>query len=458
MTHQLTDISPVRKRLEIEIPQEVVDEEITRVAREIGRRARVPGFRPGKAPIGVVKNRYRDDILSETCQHLLPRYFGEAAQNEGLHVVDQPMYDDIDHGKDKPLKFSATFEVYPVLDVTNHVGIPLESVTTEVADEEVDAALDRLIEEHSEMHPVEENRAVVSGDFAEISFTGVLMAAATGEEGEGGEESRDEPLSGEKAVCEIGAETTVEEFTENLTGARVGEARTFEVHYKDDYPDRRLAGKTARYDVQVLGIRQKHRPEPDDEFAQSVGEYETASELRAELRKSLEAHKASHARQQRRDALLRWLEDHNEFEVPEALVDHQLQVRLQRLMQDLYQRGVNPRGLDVDWGRIRQDQFDHAVREVRGSLILDHLADRENIQVSDEEIDRKIEEMAGNADQPVPKVRQILEEDGGIERLRGQLRHEKVFELLEAKARTLETDGTNSSRGTGDLSKDAGSG
>lgn len=449
MTHQLTDISPVRKRLEIEIPQEVVDEEITRIAREIGRRARVPGFRPGKAPLGVVKNRYKDDILSETCQHLLPRYFGEAAQNEGLHVVDQPMYDDIDHGKDKPLRFSATFEVYPVLDVTNHVGIPLEAVPTEVTDEEVDAALDRLIEEHSEMQPVEEDRAVAPGDFAEISFTGDLKAE--------GEEGEPEPLSGEKALCEIGAETTVEEFTENLTGARVGETRSFEVNYKDDYPDRRLAGKTARYDVEVLGIRQKHRPAPDDEFAQSVGEYQTASELRAGLRRNLEAHKESHARQQRRDALLRWLEDHNEFDVPESLVEHQLQVRLQRLMQDLYQRGVNPRGLDVDWGRIRQDQYDHAVHDVRGALILDHLAERENIEISDQEIDAKIAEMAENANQPVPKVRQVLEEDDGIERLRGQLRHEKVFELLEAKASLVETGGETAG-GKGSLSRDAGSG
>jgi trigger factor len=447
MTYQLTDISAVRKRLEIEIPQEVVDEEITRIAREIGRRARVPGFRPGKAPIGIVKNRYRDDILSETCQHLLPRYFSEAAQSEGLHVVDQPTYDDIDHGKDKPLKFSASFEVYPVLDVTNHVGIPIESVPTEVTDEEVEAALDRMIEEHSEMQPVEEDRGVESGDFAEITFTGVLKAEGTGDE--------EEPLSGEKALCEVGAPSTVDEFTANLTGARVGETRTFEVRYKDDYPDQRLAGKTARYDVEVLGIREKHRPASDDDFAQSVGEYQTIAELRADLRKNLESHKESHGRQRRRDDLLRWLEDHNEFEVPEALVDYQLQVRLQRLMQDLYRRGVNPRGLDVDWGRIRQDQYDHAVRDVRGSLILDHLAEREGLQVSEAEIDSKIEEMAANTNQPAPKVRKILEEDGGTERLRDQLRHEKVLELLETKARILETDGAKTS--ATDLSQDAGS-
>jgi len=432
MTHQLTDISTVRKRLEVEIPQKIVDEEITKVAREIGRRANVPGFRPGKAPVGVVKNRYRDDILSETCQHLLPRYFGEAAREEGLNVVDQPMYDDIDHGKDKPLRFSATFEVYPVLDITNDSGIPIEAVPTEVSDTEVEAALDRLVGEHSEMRPVEEDRPVVSGDFVEITFSGSLVDEA------GGEIPGQEAFSGEKALCEIGGATTLEEFTDNLTGARAGDDRSFRVQYKEDHPDKRLAGKCVRYDVRVEGLKAKHRPSLDDEFARSIGDYPTAEDLRNAVRTDLGSHKEEHARQRTRDALLRWLEDHNDFEVPEFLVENQLQARFDRLLEDLYRRGINPRGLDVDWSRIRQDQYDNAVSDVRGSLILDHLAEREKIEVSDDEVNQKIAEMADGMKQPVSRVREALAKDGGIVRIRGQLRHSKVFTLLEERARILE--------------------
>jgi len=430
MTHQLTDISTVRKRLEIEIPQEVVDEEITRIARELGRRAKVPGFRPGRAPLGVVKNRYRDDILTETCQHLLPKYFGEAVEAESLDIVDQPVYDDIDHGRDKPLRFSATFEVFPALEITNDSGIPIEEVPTEVTEDEVDQAVERLVEEHSDMRPVEEERPVAEGDFAEITFSGSL----TGDDG--GE--TDSFVSGEKALCEIGGKTTVQEFTDNLTGATPGEDRTFEVHYREDHPDKRLAGNTARYTVHVEGIKQKHRPEPDDEFAKTLGDYETVADLRRAIRKDLEEHKQEHGRQQTRDALLRWLEAHNEFEVPETLIEGQLQSRLTRLMQDLYRQGVNPRGLDVDWGKIRQDQYDNAMRDVRGSLILRHLAEREKVEVSEDEIEEKIADMAAKSNQPEARVREILSQDGGIDRLRGQLRNDKVFMMLEEKARIVE--------------------
>ena len=444
MKRALTDISTVRKRLDIEIPQEVVDEEITKIAREIGRRARVPGFRPGKAPLGVVRNRYRDDILSETCQNLLPRYFADAAREEGLAVVDAPAYEEIDHGPGKPLRFTATFEVYPALDITNHSNIPIEAVPTEVTEDEVDQALERLVGEHSEMTPVEEDRPARAGDFVEITFRGSLV----GDEA-AGEGSPEEPFSGEKALCEIGGATTISEFTENLTGARAGEEKTFGVRYRDDHPDSRLAGKTARYRVHVESLKQKRRPEPNDEFAQSLGEYKTAADLRDEIRRNLESHKKEHAEQQTRDALLEWLEDHNEFEVPETLVEHQLQVRLERLMRDLARQGINPKRLDVDWGKIRQDQYENALRDVRGSLILDHLAQREGIDVSEEEVDLEIAKTAEGMNQPPARIREALERNGGIERIRGQIRNNKVLALLGKQARVLEA-GSLSKGGSAD--------
>jgi trigger factor len=385
----------------------------------------------------VLKNRFRDDILGETCQQLLPKYFSEAAEEEGLKLVDAPTYDDIDHERDQPLRFSATFEIYPSLDITNYTGIPVEAVPDEVTDEEFDAAMDRLLEEHSEMQPVEEDRPVEAGDFVEITFTGTL-GGGDGEEGE--------TLTGEKALCEIGGETTVAEFTDNLTGARAGEDRAFEVRYRDDHPDKRLAGKAVSYQVHLESLERKHRPEPDDEFAGSIGDYKTIADLRTAVRNDLERHKTDHAKQRTRDSLLGWLGAHNEFEVPEVLVEHQLEARLQNLMQDLYRRGVDPRGLSVDWGRIRQDQYENAVRDVRGSLILDHLAEKENISVTDAELDERISQMAADMNQPEARVREVLARDDGAERIRRQIRNDRLFGFLEEQA---------SIRPAGSLSGDA---
>jgi trigger factor len=294
-----------------------------------------------------------------------------------------------------------------------------------------------LLEEHSEMRPVAEDRPVEAGDFVKITFTGTL-GGGDGEEGE--------TLTGEKALCEIGGETTVAEFTENLTGARAGEDRAFEVRYRDDHPDKRLAGKAVSYQVHLESLKRKHRPEPDDEFAGSIGDYKTIADLRTAVRNDLERHKKDHAKQRTRDSLLGWLGAHNEFEVPEVLVEHQLEARLQNLMQDLYRRGVDPRGLSVDWGRIRQDQYENAVRDVRGSLILDHLAEKENISVTDAELDERISQMAADMNQPEARVREVLARDDGAERIRRQIRNDRLFGFLEEQA---------SIRPAGSLSGDA---
>jgi trigger factor len=232
MKAELTDISECKKNIDIEIPEDVVDHEITHIAQEFARKARVPGFRPGKAPIGVVKTRFRDEIVSEMMQHLMPKYFGDAIDERKLDIVQAPHFESVDYNSGKPLRFKAVFEVYPRLDITNYDGIPVQPVTPAVDDSEVEASLKKFQEDMAELAPVEEDRAVEQGDFAEISYSGTI------------EGSEGPPITGQKAVAEIGGPTTVKEFTENLVGAKVNEERTFNVVYRPDYPTERLAGKT----------------------------------------------------------------------------------------------------------------------------------------------------------------------------------------------------------------------
>jgi len=430
MKADLTDLSDCRKNLDIEIPQEVVDQEITHIAQELARRARVPGFRPGKAPLAVVKTRFRDEIISEMMQHLMPKYFGDAIEERKLDLVQTtPRFESVDYTSGKPLKFKAVFEVYPQLSVSNYDGIPVDEVSANVDDSEVENSLKKLQEEMAELAPVEEDRPVREGDFAEISYNGTIR------------DSEEEPVTGQKAVAEIGGRTTVKEFTENLVGSKVNEERNFTVTYRPDYPEQKLAGKSVDYSVKVEAIKTKEIPELNDEFAQRFGEYKVLDELKAKIREDLAKHKRDHAQEQMREKMLEWLEDNNEFEIPQSLVERQLQIRVQRLLRDLGRQGINPQRLDVDWSKIREDQHHQAIRDVKGSLILDYISEKENIDVGDDEIEAEIEKIAVETNRPKEKVREVLSRDSGLERLRGQIRNKKTLDLLQEKARIQPSTG-----------------
>jgi trigger factor len=424
MKADLIDVSQCKKNIDIEIPSDVVDHEIMHIAQELARKARVPGFRPGKAPIGVVKTRFRDEIVSEMMQHLMPKYFGDAIEEHKLDIIQStPHFESVDYAAGKPLKFKAAFEVYPQLSISNYEGIPVEEVSTKVEDSEVESSLKKLQEEMAELAPVEDDRPVREGDFAEISYSGIT------------EGSDEPPVTGEKAVAEIGGRTTMKEFTENLTGARVGEEKRFRVEYRPDYPEKRLAGKTVDYAVKIEGIKTKEVPELNDEFAQRFGENKTLDDLKAKFREDLEKHKREHAQEQMREKMLEWLEDNNEFEIPDSLVERQLQIRVQRLLRDLSRQGINPQRLDVDWAKIREDQLQQSIRDVKGSLILEYISEKADIDVSDGEIEAEIEKIAAETNRPKEKVREVLSRDSGLDRLRVQIRNKKTLDLLQEKAR-----------------------
>ena len=427
MKAELTDVSDCKKNLDIEIPQDVVDHEITHIAQEFARRARVPGFRPGKAPIGVVKTRFRDEILSEMMQHLMPKYFGEAIGERKLNIVKAPHFESVDYTSGKPLKFKAVFEVYPQLNVTNYEGIPVSAVSSNVEESEVEASLKKLQEDMAELTPVEEDRPVREGDFAEISYSGTIEA------------SDEPPVTGQKAVAEIGGPTTVKEFSENLAGGMVNEEKTFTVNYRTDYPEKTLAGKSIEYKVKIEAIKTKEIPDINDEFAERFGEYKTLDQLNAKIREDLEKHKREHAQERMREKMLEWLEDNNEFELPESLVERQLQIRVQRLLRDLARQSINPQRLDVDWGKIREDQQQQAVRDVKGSLILEYISEKENISVSGEEIEGEIERIAAETNRPKEKVKEVMSRDSGLDRISGQIRNKKTLDLLQEKARIQAT-------------------
>jgi trigger factor len=378
----------------------------------------VPGFRPGKTPIGVVKSRFREEILDALMNRLVPHSFLHAVQERRLAVVEgSEQFDGSGYTPGEPMKFRVTFETYPELNIANYTGIPVEEVTVNVEDSEVEAQLKKIQNDNAELIPIEVDRLIHEGDFVEVSFHGNVEGTA-----------------GNNVQIEVGGSTTLPEFTSNLLGKRVNDLVTFSVQYRDDYPAERLAGRSVEYTLKVEGVKEKKLPDLTDEFAERLGEFKSMEDLKERLRRDMEAHKQERAKEERRQKLLNWLEERNTFEVPETLVNRQTQLRMRRMARELERQGVDPRRLDVDWMKLREEQHRQSVRDVKGTLILDFIANAEGLSASDEDVEREVERISRESDRPLEKVREVLSHDSGLDRLKFEIRRARTLTFLDERA------------------------
>ncbi len=418
--------NPCQRELTIEIPADVVKSETEQLINRYTKVANIPGFRKGKVPAGVIRQRFAEDIKGEIVEQLVPRYFREEVQKQGLSPVSQPRVTDLHFHEGEPLKFTARFEVFPEFTITPYDDIKVETIDSTVSDEEVETALENLRQQHATYTPVEEDRGLADGEYAVVSFKG------TPKEGEGEPDPEAKPVEVDEVMVEIGGSNTVAEFSDNLRGAKAGETRTFDVKYADDFSDKRLTGKTMSYEANVKGIRNKNVPELNDDFAKELGaELNTMDELRNRLRENMVAEKQHEAEHQGKDKIVEELVKRNDFPIPETMLDSQIDLRLERGLRALAAQGMTTEHMKkMDLGRLRAGQREGALREVKASLILEQIADNEKIEISDEELDREVETMALQAKQPVEKVRARLTEDGGLDRIRHRLRNEKTLDFL----------------------------
>jgi trigger factor len=409
-----------RRELDLEIPAAEVQKAIERVAREFARVARVPGFRPGKAPIPLIRRRFADDIKGEVLQSLLPEQIDKAVKDQKLVPITQPQVDHVDYAEDRPLKFRASFEVLPEFELGTYKGLKVEVEKAQVTDADIDKEIEGMRERAATFVPVEE-RALESGDFAQLKLVGTPL-------GEG------EPLKADNVLCHLGSEETLEAFTQNLIGAKPGEQRRFDVDYPADYPDRKLAGKKYAYSADVVAVKQKKLPELNDELAKDVSEAKTLEELRGKLRQNLEAEiDARHAAAVREAVLAKIVAAHD-FPVPEALVENQMDVRLERAVRSLAAQGVDPRAVNVDWVAMRRRQHARAVEDVKAELLLDRIASAENIEATDEDIDQEISKIAERSGESAPAIRANLTKQGAVDRMKSKLRSEKTLEWLQGNS------------------------
>jgi trigger factor len=414
----------IKREISVEIPAADVSRETEVQIARYQKSARLPGFRAGHVPASIIRQRFGEGLKSDVAEALIPKFFRREAEKQGLIPVSQPRVTDLHMHDGEPIRFKASFEVLPEIQVEGYKELRADKPEISVTDEEVEAALTNVREQHATYATVE-GRPLAEGDFAQASMDGKPK------DGKDVAEAKANPVHMDDVLIEIGGKNTVPEFSQNLTGASTGDERTFDVSYAEDISDKRLAGKTFVYTVKVNGIKQKSLPELNDDFAKELGEFTSLDQVRKQIRENMQAERLHNAEREGKDKLVAELVKRNDFEVPESLVDRQIDLRLERGLRALAAQGMKMEDLKkMDLPRLRAGQRDQAVNDVKSSLLLERIAELEKIEVSDEEVNHEVEALAQQSKQTSEAVRARLTEDGGLDRIRIRIRSEKTLNFL----------------------------
>ncbi len=434
MKTELREISPTRKQIDIEIDADAVRQVYDRVSDNYAKAATVPGFRPGHAPRAVVRTRYKDQIRTEVLRELLPNAVQDAISEHKLEALGEPELnlennEGLDQLGQKAISFNVNVEVLPEIKLEKYKGLEVARRTRTVKDEDIDRVIEQLRENSASLEPVEDRGAQI-GDTVTANYHGVFV-----------NEPDAEPINVEDVDVVLGGAGIVQEITDNLTGARPDDEKTFLVNYPEDFSAKGLAGKPIDYTVKVTAVRVKVLPELDDEWAQSLGdEVESLADLRAKIRSDLEVQTKDEAEGKMRSDLVRQLVEAHQFELPERLVEHQTEHRLESVVRDMIGQGIDPRNPNLDWDKARDSLKDQAGYDLRGSLLLERIADEEKIEVSQQEIDDEIARIADASKQTPEQVKAVLTKQGGERSIAPRLRNRKALDFLVANANVTDEE------------------
>ena len=419
MKAELVDVNETRKSLSVEIPSAVVDAEIERVARDYSRRAKIPGFRPGKVPARVVRQRFKDQILHDVAHDLVPRGLDEALREKGLEPVSTPDVREVIVEEGRALTFTASFDTLPPFEFGDLATISLTRPPATVTDEALAGALQRLQQRAARYDPIED-RGVIDGDIVTMDIT---RTDASGESD-----------THKDVAIEMGASANPPGFDAQLLGLENAASKTFTLTFPPDYASEELRGKEATYSVTVKSIKRRTIPALDDEFAKDMGEFENLDSLRARVRADLE-HEAKHTAEHTvRDGLMKQLASRVPFDIPTSLVEREIERRLEDFATRLMQQNIDPRQAGVDWQAFRDSQREPAKEAVAGALVLDEVARKAPIEVSEAEVEQEIARYAERTGRTAAAVRATLEKEGGISRIYAGLRREKSVDYVMARA------------------------
>ncbi len=428
MKVEFTDVSETKKTLTVEVPPDVVDTEISRITQGYARQARIPGFRPGKAPVQVVRKRFREQILHDVAHDLVPRLVGEALRDRNVQPVDTPKVRDLQLEEGKPLTFSAAIETAPHVEPGDLATLSLNQPQVPVSDEDVDQALSRLRERLARMEPVED-RGAEPGDTVVMHLSRQRLTGPQGVEIEAEPAEKHDGVS-----AEIGAAGNPPGFDEGLLGVSAGTHKTFEVTFPSDYEVEEMAGARVEYTIEVSAVRRRVLPTLDDEFAKDLGEFTTLADLRGRIRQDLEQDAERERTRRLRQDLLEQLASRMTGEVPEGMVAREVDRRVEEFARRLADQGVDPRQAAVNWDEFRTQQQEPAVATVKSVLVLDAIVSRETLEVSDEELDADISGYATRAGRSLNEVKAQLAQQDQLESIRTGLLREKAVSHAMSRA------------------------
>ena len=420
MKVEYNEETSVRKSLAFEIEPEVVEQEIETRAKHYAKRVKIPGFRPGKIPVDVIKKRFRGQVLEDVVESLVNKVVFDELEGRGLRPLATPKVQDLKIEENQPLTFRAVFETLPLIELSDYKGLEIKTRTPKVEDDAVEKELDRLREDAARFDPVEA-RPLRDGDFA------VLDVTYTRDDGTRKQD--------ENVLVEVGAEVNHQDLNRALVGMAPGESKTVHISYDADDKAQGLAGRTIEYALALKAVKSKVVPAADDEFAKDLGEFGSLQELKDRLRRQLLSAEERRVERETRDALVDALVARASFEVPDALVERHMAARTRSAAEGLAMQGIDPRKAGLDWKQFHDAQREAAVRAARADILLDEIARREGITVSDEEVEAEVGRLAERMKRPREAVRQAMEKEGEIAGVRARMREDRTLDLLKANAR-----------------------
>jgi len=421
MKVEVEEVSSCLRRLSVEVPVEDVRQRVEEAYQELGRKAKVAGFRPGKVPRKILEQYYRKEVERDVLEKIIPETLQKAVEERSLPILGRPKVNPVQLSIEKPIQYTADVEVLPRIEVRGFEDLSFTRRKPAIGEAQVDQALSNLREHHAEFEDVSDAQ-VSEGDYVVIDFSGTI----NGELMEKGK--------GENFPLVVGSGTLLPEFESRLVGNRKGDSVEVTVTYPEEYHNRDLAGKTGIFSVAIKELKKKHLPEINDEFARAVeGEFNTLDELRAKLKESLEREADRQAQADLQGEILDRLIEMNSVEVPAILVEEETRALAREFEQNLKAKGVQmPVGQESqeEWGRHLREQ---ATRRVKGELILERLSEMEGITVSDEEMEKEIEQLASRSRQSIEAARSILAKNQALDQIRGGLKRRKTWDALLGK-------------------------
>ncbi len=424
---QLEDVSSVKKRLHVEVPEAAATQEFARVADEYKNHVRVPGFRKGKAPLGLIRRRFAGDIREEVIRKLVPDSYDQAVRDREVRPLGEPTLQNLEAEEGKPLSYDAEFEVLPEIKLPTYKGLKAEAVKKEVSDEDLESRLEELRKQFAQLVSVDD-RPVATGDRVMVDLKGEYLDEVEGT-------PSGVAISEEGVAVEVGSEDTHKAFSENLVGMNIGEEKVFEVAYDEDYPEKKLAGRRVNFTVEVTDIKQEELPELNDEFAKDLGSFDSMEKVRETVRKDLETNAERESDSELRKSLTDQIFEGVSFELPEILVLDRLSDKLQDVARGIAGRGVDPVRANIDWRAMRERLRPEAEREIRIQLLLDEIARAEEIEITNEDLDHEYDRIAQSTNQPVERVRQFFRDEERVDGVKSTLRRRRAMDIIVESAK-----------------------